>query len=104
MMAAAPHGSFIDDLRVGQCYQQPKEEQTQWVELLSCPQPHDAEVFAIVPLGGQVLPAETELEQLADNACASQFRTYVGVAPDASRVDFDWWVPTKTSWRTGTGQ
>ena len=71
---------------------------------MSCPQPHDAEVFAIIPLGGQVLPAETELEQLADNACASQFRTYVGVAPDASRLDFDWWVPTKTSWRTGTGQ
>jgi hypothetical protein len=101
MMAAAPDGSLVSDLRVGQCYQQPKDEQFPWVELLSCPQPHDAEVFAIVPLGGQVLPAETALEQLADNACAAQFRSYVGVAPEASRLDFDWWAPTKTSWADG---
>jgi hypothetical protein len=101
MMAAAPDGSLVSDVRVGQCYQQPKDEQAQWVELLSCPQPHDAEVFAIVPLAGQVLPAEAELERLADKACTAQFRVYVGVAPDASRLDFGWWAPTKESWASG---
>jgi hypothetical protein len=101
MMAAVPHGSLVSDVRVGQCYQQPKDEQTQWIEVLSCRQPHDAEVFAIVPLGGQALPAEAELERLADNACTAQFRVYVGVAPEASRLDFDWWAPTKESWASG---
>ena len=101
MMAAAPDGSLVSDLRVGQCYQQPKDEQTPWVEVLSCGQPHDAELFAIVPLGGQVLPAEAELERLADQACAVQFRAYVGVAPEASRLDFGWWAPTKASWASG---
>jgi hypothetical protein len=100
-MAAAPDGSFIDDLRVGQCYQQPKDEQTPWVEVLSCRQPHDAELFAIVPLAGQVLPAEAKLERLADQACAAQFRAYVGVASQATQLNFDWWAPTKESWASG---
>jgi hypothetical protein len=100
-MAATPDGSFIDDLRVGQCYQQPKDEQTSWVEVVSCRQPHDAELFAIVPLAGQVLPAEAKLERLADQACAAQFRAYVGVASQATQLNFDWWAPTKESWASG---
>jgi hypothetical protein len=101
VMAATPDGSFIDDLRVGQCYQQPKDEQTSWVEVVSCRQPHDAELFAIVPLAGQVLPAEAKLERLADQACAAQFRAYVGVASQATQLNFDWWAPTKESWASG---
>ena len=93
--AAAGAVTFVNDARVGQCYQ------NNGSDAVPCGQPHDVEVFAILPLGGQQLPAEAELDRLAEHACTAQFRTYVGVAADASRLDFDWWTPTKASWASG---
>jgi Septum formation len=93
--AAADAVTFVNDVRVGQCYQ------NNGSDAVPCGQPHDVEVFAILPLGGQQLPAEAELDQLAEHGCAAQFRTYVGLASDASRLDFDWWTPTKASWASG---
>jgi hypothetical protein len=93
--AAAGAVPFVNDARVGQCYQ------NNGSDAAPCGQRHDVEVFAILPLGGQQLPAEAELDRLAEPACTAQFRTYVGVASDASRLDFDWWTPTKASWASG---
>jgi hypothetical protein len=94
----------VGALEVGECVQDdtPRDKgQVETVDVVPCSQPHDEEVFAIVPLGGQQLPAEAELQRLAEPACTAQFRTYVGVASDASQLDFDWWTPTKESWASG---
>jgi F0F1-type ATP synthase membrane subunit c/vacuolar-type H+-ATPase subunit K len=94
----------VGALKVGECVQDdtPRDKvQVETVDVVPCRQPHDVEVFAIVPLAGQVLPAEAELERLADHACAAQFRTYVGVASQATQLRFDWWAPTKESWASG---
>jgi F0F1-type ATP synthase membrane subunit c/vacuolar-type H+-ATPase subunit K len=91
-------------LQVGECVQvdTPRDKgQAETVDVVPCSQPHDEEVFAIVPLGGQSLPASAELELLADQACAARFRAYVGVALRASRLDFGWWAPSKESWASG---
>jgi hypothetical protein len=66
-----------------------------------CTQPHDAEVFAIAPLPGQELPAEAELDRLSVEVCTAGFRSYVGVAPHDSPLDFSWWAPTKEAWASG---
>jgi hypothetical protein len=86
---------FVNNARVGQCYQ------NNGSDAVPCGQPHDVEVFAILPLGGQQLPTEAELDRLAEPTCTAQFRTYVGVASDASQLDLDWWTPTKASWASG---
>jgi hypothetical protein len=99
--AFAGLGIFVNDLRVGQCFNQPKQDEIERVEEVPCSQPHDAEVFAIAPLRGQELPAEAELERLGDQVCTARFRSYVGVAPHDSALDFGWWAPTKEAWASG---
>jgi Septum formation/Domain of unknown function (DUF4352) len=94
-------GIFVNDLRVGQCFNQPKQDEVVRVEDVPCSQPHDAEVFAIAPLRGQELPAEAELERLSDQVCTAGFRSYVGVAAHDSPLDFAWWAPTKEAWASG---
>ena len=95
---ATDSGSFIGDLQIGQCYQEPEQDQ---LNAVPCSQPHDGEVFAMVPLHGQALPAKAELEGLADKACRAQFHAYVGVAFHVPKLSFGWWAPTTDSWANG---
>jgi hypothetical protein len=95
---AADWGRFISDLRIGQCFQEPEQDQ---IKVVPCSQPHDGEVLASVPLQGQALPSEAELERLGDQACTAQFRAYVGVASHVPNLDFSWWAPTPESWADG---
>jgi hypothetical protein len=60
--------------------------------VVPCSQRHDGEVFAIVPLPGKDLPSEAELERLSDQACAAQFRAYVGVASQDPDLYFYGWA------------
>jgi Septum formation len=99
--ADAGVGIGVDQLRIGQCFQQPAQDQIQTVEVVPCTQPHDAEVFAVAPLRGQELPAEAELERVGVEACEAGFRSYVGVAAHESELDFGWLVPTTEAWASG---
>lgn len=94
----------VGALEVGECVQDNTlrdKGQVETVDVVPCSQPHDEEVFAIVPLGGQSLPASAEVERLADQGCGARFRAYVGVALRGSRLDFGWWLPTKDAWASG---
>ena len=91
-------GSLHQRSTDGQCYQEPKQDQ---IKVVPCSQPHDGEVFATVPLRGQALPSEAELERLADQMCAARFRTYVGVASHVPKLYFGWWAPTTEAWADG---
>jgi hypothetical protein len=81
------------DLQIGQCYSGDQ------LKVVPCSQRHDGEVFAIVPLPGKDLPSETELERLSDTelerlseqACAAQFRAYIGVASHDPNLWFFGW-------------
>jgi hypothetical protein len=73
------------DLQIGQCYSGDQ------LNVVSCSQRHDGEVFAIVPLPGKDLPSEAELERLSDHACAAQFRAYVGVGSHDPNLWFFGW-------------
>jgi hypothetical protein len=86
---AAVSGHFNGDLQIGQCYQDSEQDQ---LNVVPCSQRHDGEVFAIVPLPGKDLPSEAELERLSDQACAAQFRAYVGVASQDPDLYFYGWA------------
>jgi F0F1-type ATP synthase membrane subunit c/vacuolar-type H+-ATPase subunit K len=73
------------DLQIGQCYSGDQ------LNVVSCSQRHDGEVFAIVPLPGKDLPSETELERLSNQACAAPFRAYVGEASQDPDLYFFGW-------------
>jgi Septum formation len=75
------------DLQIGQCYQDSGDQ----LNVVPCGQRHDGEVFAIVPLPGNDLPSEAELERLSDQACATPFRAYVGVASQDPDLYFFGW-------------
>jgi F0F1-type ATP synthase membrane subunit c/vacuolar-type H+-ATPase subunit K len=78
-------GTGNGDLQVGQCYSGDQ------LNVVSCSQRHDGEVFAIVPLPGKDLPSEAELERLSDQACAAQFQAYVGEASQDPDLYFFGW-------------
>lgn len=97
-------GTFIDDLSVGTCFQTPTDVEIAIVDVVSCEDRHDEEVYAIKGLPYAVdapYPGPLTVDEAAFAACLEDFRSFVGVPYETSVLDVLWLSPTGESWDEG---
>ena len=102
--ATAPDAQNADvfDLKVGDCLIDSSATTVSDVPTVDCGAPHDLEVFYEFDLTGSGdYPGSGSVQQTAEAGCEPSFETFVGLAYDASSLDFTEYVPTETSWNSG---
>jgi hypothetical protein len=96
----------VFDLEVGDCYNDPEDGSNQVAELatVSCDEPHDNEVFAVInhPAGeGEAFPGTEELDLFAEEECVPPFEEYVGRDYLESELFLYSIKPTEETWARG---
>lgn len=71
------------------------------VVLVPCAQPHAWEVFAATELPGDEFPGAGMVQDLADEFCNDQFKTFVGLPVSKSKYHLTMLQPTKQTWNDG---
>lgn len=71
------------------------------VEVVSCDEPHEAEIYGNNFLTESEFPGVDEVAQLADDYCSAEFETYVGRDYASSSLDYWVYYPIETGWDTG---
>jgi hypothetical protein len=97
-------GSFVEDLSVGDCFQTPAEVEVGSVEVVSCEDPHDEEVYAVKQLeydADEPYPGLFAVDESCFNTCVDDFQRFVGVPYEDSILDIVWFSPTPESWEEG---
>lgn len=97
-------GTFIDDLSVGDCFQTPADMEVAVVDVVSCEDPHDEEIYAITQLPhavDQPYPGLLAVDEAAFTACFDDFQAFVGAPYETSMLDIFWFSPTGESWVEG---
>ena len=70
------------------------------VNVHSCHEMHDYEVYKMAQLDFQGYPSESELAEAADNICGSALSQYVASVPESVALGYAWFAPTKDEWIT----
>jgi hypothetical protein len=95
-----------DDLRVGDCFDDPSDLTDEIVEVedvaaIPCDRPHDNEVFFAFDLTGDELPSDAAIEELVGQECLPAFDDFVGTPYEESELDLFAIWPTEASWLQG---
>lgn len=95
-------GSSIDifKLKVGDCKFEDDQSSTELSDtnVVPCDEAHDEEVYAEFTLPDGDFPSEDALDAAADPKCGEEFTKFVGLAVDASKLDYFYYSPTKQGW------
>lgn len=92
------------DLELGDCLNDadiPLRSDMTDVPRVSCEQPHDSELFAILGVEGSAFPGERELVSQGQDRCARAFGDFIGIPFANSTLDFRFYYPTASSWAQG---
>ncbi|MGE0703679.1 MAG: septum formation family protein [Limisphaerales bacterium] len=99
-------GAF--QIRVGDCYNddgplsatdQAEITEVSSVPAVPCSEPHDNEVFALLPASLTNYPGRQEMADLSDAMCLERFEDFVGRDYDSSSLAIATIHPTEESWR-----
>ena len=88
-------------LEVGDCLDEPRGGEFSDVDKVSCDEPHELEVFALVDYPGgndAPFPGADRLEQAALDLCFAFFEDYVDRPYPESLLDIATFNPTRDSW------
>jgi hypothetical protein len=92
-----PH---VFSLRAGQCLNSGPNA-ISGLQVLSCSQPHDAEVFATFRVAGPHYPGSTTLQQQARQGCASRLAGYLNPQLSAASLAQSFVYPDAGAWSAG---
>jgi Septum formation len=97
-------GVFLEDLRVGDCYNNSGHGTPELGEItrVDCSSPHDAQVFGVPTLPGAPgapYPGDDEIDRLSNDLCLGEFATFVGIDFLDSRWEFSFSFPIEETWR-----
>jgi hypothetical protein len=107
---AAPTGaeevtSDVFSIAVGDCLNdETTTGEVEEVPTIACDQPHDSEVYAETEVTDGEFPGAEALDQQAEDACYTEFETFVGMPYEESVLLYSWYVPTEQSWASGDRQ
>ncbi|TVR24597.1 MAG: hypothetical protein EA387_05445 [Nitriliruptor sp.] len=105
LLACGQGEGDVSALEVGRCLDEPGERTgIEEVELVSCDEPHDFEVFALVDLPEGMYPGDSEVVDRAKDACRDRFAAYVGVEESASALATGFLAPSEGGWEGGDRQ
>jgi hypothetical protein len=98
LLAAACSKGNVFSLDVGDCFDDPEATgEVSDVPIVTCADPHDNEVYAVIESPDGERPAlETLYEQ-----CVDRFEEFVGVPYEVSEVYVDALFPSTESWDEG---
>ena len=105
-----PPPDVTDDttLPVGTCLYRapppPNGTASRRVYAVDCTEPHQGEVFhrfEVTVAPGEPYPGDSETSRRADEGCAAAFPNYVGIAFDASRLNYLYYYPSADTWAIG---
>ena len=88
-------------LEVGECLDEPRGGEFSDVDKVSCDEPHELEVFALVeyPAGNDApFPGTARIEEVAFALCFASFEDYVDRPYADSVLDILTFNPTRDSW------
>jgi hypothetical protein len=101
----APEGTVtLFDLGLGDCLNDagiPLRSDMTDAPRVSCDEPHDSELFAILGVEGSSFPGESELVTQGQDRCARAFGDFIGIPFANSTLDFRFYYPTASSWAQG---
>ena len=87
-------GDCLDDATVG-------DDEVDSLPLVTCDQPHDTEVVAVVTAEGEDYPGDEAIGKQAEELCVAEFEEYVGLAYADSMYQVGYYTPTSGSWQSG---
>jgi hypothetical protein len=104
--AFAPSNVEVGRLTVGQCFDGAPMSGTEpelaiAVRVIDCAQPHEAELYAVLERPAGAYPGDAALTEWADLGCYERFEPYVGVAAEASSLQYAFFYPSSESWLQG---
>ena len=92
------------DLEVGTCLNDantPLSADLTEVPTVSCNEPHDSELYAIVTVEEGIYPGVDDLVEAGQTKCQAVFADFVGIDFRSSSLDFHFYYPTPSSWAQG---
>ncbi len=101
LVLAACGGTAVDDVGIGDCFDDPDSQIVASLDLIDCAEPHDNEVFASVNMSGASFPGDDGVADFAFEACFDPFEVYVGESYADSPLDYIYLGPTQESWDDG---
>jgi hypothetical protein len=90
--------TYIDDLSVGECFDEGDEEDE--VVRQPCSGLHDGEVIAGVTLPDGPYPGDKQIDKDGEQSCATAFGEYVGSTVKTTKLEWDYWTPTRQLWNS----
>ncbi len=96
-LAALPR---VFSLRTGQCVDSGRNGISS-VTVISCAQPHDAEVFGTFPVAGHRYPGAAAVQQQADQGCAARLSSYLNPQLSLSSLTESYVYPDAGAWAAG---
>ena len=91
----------VDELRLGDCFDDPSPMTEQVTDLrgIPCGEPHENEVYHVFDLEEEgSWPGGDTLNSIGFDECFATFEPFVGAPYDSSRLDIGWIVPSKFGW------
>ena len=86
-------------IRVGDCLNDANSgSEVSNVPIVPCAEPHDSEVFAELKLEDGEFPGDSAVEAEAEEYCAAEFTSFVGVDYDLSELYLTYYMPSKDTW------
>lgn len=92
----------VFNLHVGDCFDDDSVNDTGVTDVpaVPCAEPHDNEIYYIFDLPDGDFPGVSGIETSAYDGCYAQFEGFVGVAYDASVLDYWPIYPSEESWNS----
>ena len=101
VLSAITNRTHSTNLKVGQCIQVPDGSTVYDVELRDCSKEHTGEVYYIEKITDATLPDQDEMDQMMEDACFDNFKSYVGKSYSESSLEVTAMYPTEQTWAKG---
>ena len=102
LLAGCGEGNVFE-LAEGDCFNDEESEEVSDVEVVSCDDPHQNEVYAVVSIAEPSelpYPGRDRVSDLAAQLCLEHFEGFVGIPYADSLLDISTLYPTQDSWES----
>jgi hypothetical protein len=89
----------VQQVRAGDCYNEPPGRSLELLPVVPCQQSHDAEVYYTFDMAAETYPGDGAAATSADEACGRAFPTVAG--PLDRYLGYNYFVPDRQTWDTG---
>jgi len=95
-------GDDVFSIEVGDCLNDADvSDEVSSVPIVDCAEAHDSEAYFAQDLPDGDFPGDDAIVTSAEEICAPEFTTFVGVADADSAYTYSYYYPTEASWGAG---